>query len=112
MKWLTLELVKAQVRITHDRENELLEHYAELAEERVLTDIERTYEELIAWKGEVPRELIQASLLLVEVYYNYRSGLNISTLSIVPYGSYDVLVMPYKRLAYQKYYDEVSRLYQ
>ena len=107
MKWLTIELIRAHLRIDCDCENELLEMYAESAEEQVLTDIGRTYEELIDWQGKVPMPLIHASLMLVDFAYQQRTMVSNINWSVVPY-TYDRMVKPYARLAYPEYSQDAT----
>ena len=47
MKWLTLELIKQNSRIRGNNEDTILELYGNSAEDQVLDDIGRTYEELM-----------------------------------------------------------------
>ena len=107
MKWLTLEYIKARVRIDHDCENELIEKMGRWAERIVLTYIGRTYEELIATYGEVPDEIDDAALLLIDYRYQQRSAGSERTWSSVPYG-FEFDLKPYQRLADSKYYDMLS----
>ena len=101
MKWLTLEKIKAQCRIEQDfkAEDELLDDYGEVAEEVVLNYCGRTYEDIYEAYGRVPAPLRQASLMLVDMYYNHRAPAEPQNLSAVPYGNIDVLLKPYMRLA-------------
>ena len=104
MKWLTLDKIKHQCRIEvdfHDEDTEL-EKYGASAEQQVLNDIGRSYSELIAWKGEVPENLIHASLMLVDQSYRQRSAADTMSWSPVPYA-YDMLIKPYTRLASQEF---------
>ena len=107
MKWLTIELIKAHSRIDRDCENDLLEQYANSAERQLLNDIGRTYDELIEWQGEMPADLIHASLMLVDFAYQQRTMVSSLNWSVVPY-TYDRLIKPYMRLAYPEVYDETS----
>lgn len=107
MKWLTMELIKAHCRIDSDCENELLETYAEGAEEQVLEDIGRTYDELVAWKGEVPKRIIHASLMLVDFAYQQRTMVSNLNWSVVPY-TYERIIKPFVRLADRESYDETT----
>jgi hypothetical protein len=100
MKWLTLEKIKAQLRIEPDfhDEDELLEEYGESAEEVLLNYLNRTYEDVIEVYGRVPAPLRHASLMLVDTSYQYRSPVSTQSMSLVPY-TFDILVKPYMRLA-------------
>ena len=99
MKWLTLEKCKWQCRIEQDfhDEDDIIEMYGESAEETLLNHLNRSYEDLIEVYGRVSAPLVHASLMLVDVSYQYRSPVSSQNMSIVPY-SFDILVKPYMRL--------------
>ena len=99
MKWLTVERIKQQLRIEPDfhDEDELLEEYGESAEEVLLNYLNRSYEDVIEVYGHVPAPLRQASLMLVDTSYQYRSPVNAQNMSLVPY-TFDLLIKPYMRL--------------
>jgi len=107
MKWLALNTIKAQLRIEPDfnAEDELLEMYGESAEDVLLNYVGRTYEDLVAIYGHMPAPLKHASLMLVDVSYQYRSPISITNISMVPY-TFDILVKPYMRLADAKKNDD------
>lgn len=94
MKWLTLEYIKAHARITHDIENELLTSYGEVAEEAILNLLNRTYEDLLATYGEVPKAIVQASVLLAAQWYNDREAVASAPMSAIPYN-FDFILKPY-----------------
>lgn len=98
MKWLTLEQIKQQLRLDDDIENELLTSYGESAEATVLNYLNRSYQDLIDTYGKVPMPVVHASLMLVDVSYQYRSPINPTNISHVPY-TFDILMKPYMRLA-------------
>lgn len=110
MKWLTLEQIKAQLRIEEDftAENTLLTGYGETAEDTVLDYLNRPYQEVIETWGNVPNRLVQASLLLVDLWYQRRSPVESASLSIVPYGNIDLLLKPFMRLTSQTDSEEVT----
>ena len=99
MKWLTLEQMKAQLRIEADftAEDTLLVSYGESAEETLLNYLNRPYQDIIERYGKVPQPLVQASLMLVDVSYQHRSPISVTNISLVPY-TFDLLVKPYMRL--------------
>ena len=99
MKWLTLEQMKAQLRIEADftAEDTLLKSYGEAAEDTLLNYLNRPYQDIIERYGKVPQPLVQASLMLVDVSYQHRSPINVTNISLVPY-TFDLLVKPYMRL--------------
>lgn len=107
MKWLTLDIIKAQLRIEPDftAEDDLLEMYGESAEDVLLNYVGRTYEDLMAVYGQMPTSLKHASLMLCDVSYQYRSPISITNISMVPY-TFDLLVKPYMRLSDAKNNDD------
>lgn len=102
MKWLTLAYIKEHSRLDYNIEDDLLTIYAESAEDQVLNDIGRSYVELLEWKGEVPKAIIHASLMLVDFAYEQRSPVDKINWSVVPY-TYERLIKPYIRLAGLEY---------
>ena len=92
MKWLTLPLCKAQIRMEPDftAEDEILTQYAEDAEEMVLGDTRRTVEELKAMNTDdptrVPASIVQASLLLFTLSYEQHSPISMQNMYAVPYA--------------------------
>lgn len=97
MKFLTLELIKKHLRIDGVIEDDLLDLYGEAAEETLLNHVGATYEELTESTSEIPKALVQAALMLVDVSYQHRSPVSSQSISIVPY-TFDILVKPYIRL--------------
>lgn len=99
MKWLTLEQIKAQLRIEPDFHDEdtLLESYGESAEETLLNYLSRPYTDIIGSYGSMPAPLVQASLMLVDMSYQHRSPISVTNISMVPY-TFDLLAKPYMRL--------------
>lgn len=101
MKFLTFELIKQQLRLDDAQaqaEEALLMMYGEAAEETVMNQLRRDYQNIIETYGTVPTPIIQASLMLVDVSYQHRSPVSPQNMSIVPY-TFDILVKPYMRLA-------------
>lgn len=102
MKWLTFELIKAQLRLDDEQaelERALLELYGEAAEETILALTCRTEAELRAiGGGRIPSRAIQASLLLVDLSYKERSPASAQNMSMVPYA-FDMLIKPLMRLS-------------
>jgi uncharacterized phage protein (predicted DNA packaging) len=96
MKWLTLERVKKHLRLdaSNTQEDDLLQLYATAAEDTILNLCNRSYDCLLECYGEVPKPIVNASLLLVENQYTQRSVVSPTNLSAVPY-SFDLLVKPY-----------------
>lgn len=102
MKWLTVELIKKNSRIDGDYEDSIIDLYGESAEEQVLNDTMRTYEELVEiGGGKLPAPIIHASLMLADFAYRQKSPADSLNWSVVPY-TYDRLIKPYIRLAERK----------
>ena len=101
MKWLTFELIKAQLRLDDEQaelERALLELYGEAAEETILAMTNRTEVSLRSiGGGKIPSRAVQASLLLVDLSYKERSPASPQNMSMVPY-SFDLLLKPLMRL--------------
>jgi hypothetical protein len=100
LKWLTLKQIKAQLRLDDQQayeEHDLLEMYGESAEETVLELCNRTYDEIQATYGGTPKNLVHASLMLVDMSYQYRSPASMQSISLVPY-TFDMLIKPYIKL--------------
>ena len=102
MKWLKIEYIKAHSRICCDGEDAILEMYADSAEETIASYLNRgTLDECDAWLreqyGGVPNNIIHAALMLVDVSYTYRSPVNPTNVSLVPY-TFDLLIKPYMKL--------------
>lgn len=104
MKWLTLDLVKAQIRMEKDftMEDDLLTMYGESAEDTVLEIIQRDYTNVVETWGEVPKPLIHASLLLVSHSYHNREAVSTQNMYTVPYA-FDMMVKPYMKLVSDSY---------
>ena len=100
MKWLTLQKIKQQLRIEADftMEDAILTGYGNSAESTILNHLNRTYYDLTEQYGEVPQDIINASLMLVDVWYQHRSPVESVNLSMVPY-TFDMLIKPYMKLA-------------
>lgn len=97
MKWLNIEMIHQHLRLDTSLEDTLLELYAESAEATVLQLTRRTVDDLVEEYGEVPRPLILASLMLVDLSYQHRTMASAQSMSMVPY-TFDLLVKPYMRL--------------
>jgi hypothetical protein len=100
MKFLTFDLIKAQLRLDDLQatdEHDLLELYGDAAEDMVLNSCNRTMEDIVEQYGMVPKALVQAGLMLVAQSYQHREPASPQNLSVVPYA-YDLLLKPYMRL--------------
>ena len=96
MKWLTLSQIKQQCRLESDYtlEDDLLELYGNSAESTVLKVMNRTYADIVAEYGEMPKDIILATLLLVNGSYEHHTPATMQNTYIRPYG-FDLLVKPY-----------------
>jgi len=100
MKFLNLDLIKAQLRLDDEQmaeERDLLELYGDAAEEMVLNTLNRTITDIFEQYGTVPKALVQAGLMLVSNSYKNREPTSPQNMYIVHY-SYDKLLKPYMRL--------------
>ena len=99
MKWLTLDKIKAQLRIdpSFTLEDEILTMYGESAEDSVLDIIRRSYTEVMEKYGTVPTPLVHASLMLVDLSYKERGPVSSQNLYQVPYAV-DFKLKPYMKL--------------
>ena len=100
MEFLTFDLIKGQLRLDDSQaalERDLLEMYGESAEQTVLNLIRRTVGDLDDESGDVPRPLVLAALMLVDLSYQHRTMVTQANLSVVPY-TFDLLIKPYMRL--------------
>ena len=100
MKWLTLNQIKDQLRIDRSftLEDDTLTLYGESAEDSILDIIRRSYTEVMEKYGEVPKPLVLASLMLVDLSYQHRGPVTSQQLYNIPYGI-DMKVKPYMKLS-------------
>ena len=104
MNWLTLPLIKKQLRLEADftDDDELLTIYGDSAEGVILNTTRRSVDELKAMNQadntKVPAEIVQASLMLCEVSYTNRSPVSMQNMYIVPYN-FDMIIKPYMKLS-------------
>lgn len=96
-KWTTIDYIKKHSRLDYDCENELIELYIISAEDTILNLLNRTYEDLIETYGDVPAEIREATLMLVDNSYSHRSPAGTVQLYDVRYG-FDMRIKPYIRL--------------
>ena len=98
LKWLTLERIKQQCRIEQDfhDEDDLLEDYGESAEETLLKELNRSYEDLIEEYGRIPAPIRHATLLLVDSGYQFR-GKDMQQ-QVFSNPTFSLLLKPYMRL--------------
>ena len=100
MKFLTFEQIKAQLRLDDeqaDEERDLLVLYGESAEDAVLSLVRRNMANLVETYGRVPRQIVQATLMLVAISYQHREPASQQNVYAVPY-SFDMLIKPYMRM--------------
>lgn len=96
MKWLTLNYIKQQLRIEPDftLEDDMLTLYGNSAENTLLQLCNRSYESFLDEYGEIPQDIIHATLMLVDVSYHQRSPISQYQLYAVGYA-FDQKVKPY-----------------
>jgi len=97
-KWTTIDYIKKHSRLDYDCENDLIEMYIISAENTILNLLDRTYEDLIETYGDVPADIREATLMLVDNSYTHRSPSEPTQLYDVCYG-FDIKIKPYMRLA-------------
>ena len=100
MKFLTFDQIKAQLRLDDAQateEHELLELFGEAAEDAVLSLVRRNMANLVETYGRVPRQIVQATLMLVAISYQHREPASQQNVYAVPY-SFDMLIKPYMRM--------------
>ena len=109
MKWLTLEQIKAQLRIEPNftADDKLLEMYGSSAENTVLKYMNRTYYDMIESYGGIPDDVLHATLMLVDESYQHRSPASTQNMYYVLYG-FDAKIKPYMRLASPAGDDEIQ----
>ena len=111
MRWLTLTDIKAQLRIeeSYTQEDTLLTRYGATAENFTLRYIQRTEDELKAMNDldptKVPEDIVSASLMLVDLYYQYRGPISMQNLYLIDYG-FDALVAPFRKGTYSSVDEE------
>lgn len=103
MKFLTFDMIKAQLRLDDEQarmEHDLLCDYGEAAEDTVLNICNRTLEDIIEQYGKVPASIRRVALMLVDSQYKERSPISPQNMSVVPY-TFDLMLKPYMRLTSQ-----------
>lgn len=98
MKYMSLAYIYAHSRIDFNDDDTILTVYAESAEETVMNLCNTTYEDMLEEYGEIPKPIVHATLMLVEVAYTNRAPISQTNLSVVPY-TFDLLIKPYMVLA-------------
>ena len=103
MKWLTLEKIKAQLRIEPDfhDEDEWLEDAGETAEDAIMEVLNRSYEDLFEVYGRIPAPVRHCSLMLVSSLYKDREKDLAQEVHNNP--TFALLLKPYMRLASASY---------
>lgn len=100
MKFLTFDMIKAQLRLDDEQaelEHDLLCEYGEAAEDTVLNICNRTLEDIIEQYGKVPASLRHVARMLVDNAYKERSPISPQNMSTVPYA-FDLMLKPYMKL--------------
>ena len=108
LQFLTLADIKAQARIEADftDDDQYLMMLGKAAERRLLKDIQRTYDEVVAMEGEWPMDLTLAALLLTATWYKHREPEINHSMSVVPYTAYEGFYMPYRKGTYSSVEEE------
>ena len=100
MKFLTFEQIKAQLRLDDEQaeeERDILVLYGESAEDAVLSLVRRNMANLVETYGRVPKQIVQATLMLVAISYQHREPASQQNMYAVPY-TFDLLIKSYMRL--------------
>lgn len=100
MKFLTFKQIKDQLRLDDEQAEEeraLLELYGESAEDAVLSLVRRNMANLVETYGRVPKQIVQATLMLVAISYQHREPASQQNMYAVPY-TFDMLIKSYIRL--------------
>ena len=111
LHWVTLNDIKDQLRIERDntQEDTLLTRYGATAEKFILRYIQRTEDELKAMNTDdptqVPEDIVSATLMLCDLYYQYRGPVSMQNLYLIDYG-FDALVMPFRKGTYSSVDDD------
>lgn len=99
MKFLTLEYIKQHSRLDYtSEEDEVIEIYANSAEDAVLNICRRTVSDMEKKYGQIPSPIIHAALMLVDLFYQQRAPASTVDFTTVPFG-FDLLLRPYMRLS-------------
>ena len=100
MKFLTFDQIKAQLRLDDEQaeeERDILELYGESAEDAVLSLVRRNRANLVETYGRIPKQIVQATLMLVAISYQHREPASQQNMYAVPY-TFDLLIKSYMRL--------------
>ena len=101
MKYLTIEKIQAQLRLTDEQvelERDFLIDLGDGAEEMVMNACARSYENIMEEYGRMPQSLVNATKMLVALGYQQREVVSQQNMYAVPY-SFELAVKPYMRLA-------------
>jgi uncharacterized phage protein (predicted DNA packaging) len=100
MKFLTFKQIKDQLRLDNEQaeeERDILVLYGESAEDAVLSLVRRNMANLVETYGRVPKQIVQATLMLVAISYQHREPASQQNMYAVPY-TFDMLIKSYMRL--------------
>lgn len=100
MKFLTFKQIKDQLRLDDEQaeeERDILVLYGESAEDAVLSLVRRNMANLMETYGRVPKQIVQATLMLVAISYQHREPASQQNMYAVPY-TFDMLIKSYMRL--------------
>lgn len=100
MKFLTFKQIKDQLRLDDEQaeeERDILVLYGESAEDAVLSLVRRNMANIMETYGRVPKQIVQATLMLVAISYQHREPASQQNMYAVPY-TFDMLIKSYMRL--------------
>lgn len=96
LNFLTLDLIKAHIRLDSDFDDDvLLTHYGASAEQEALDFLECDLTDLLDIYGEVPAPIIQACLCHVATAYKMREDISDRNYSRLPY-TWEAKLLRYK----------------
>lgn len=100
MGFLSLDFIKQHSRIDFDCEDQLLEEYADSAEETICGFLNRgdTVDEMVDsltnQYGKIPANIYEAGQMLVDLSYTHRSPVSPQNMSMIPY-TFDLKIKRY-----------------
>lgn len=100
MNFLTLTDIKAQARVDHNYEDDLLTQYGEAAESKIYKDTGYSYAKLLEMSTErtgtaaIDPVLKMAGLMLAATWYRHRENVENTQMYAVPYA-YEALISDY-----------------
>lgn len=99
MRYLTLELCKAHLVVSHDEDDQLIETYATSAENNIEHALECPLEDYEV-DGKLPEDLVAAMLFRLSALYDSRIGMTAIGTKLNP--NIIALIQPYKTYGYRR----------